>query len=396
MRLLLSYIFILLSVGLVTSCSDPSSPEKWKVKTDEDSRADMLRVYADHAKITLGTNKTSAKSNERPQMKVVLDYDFSIGKHEVTCEEFNKLMESATGLKLKCASEQNPATDLTYFDAVLYANERSKSEGLDSAYTYVKSYFDSDKHCTNLEGLVFHPEMDVYRLPTEAEWTLVAKNYWKISEGWTAENSGYKLHEVCSKAGKNTKVCDIVGNAMEWVNDWLGGFRDTTVSNYVGAPDGGALGERVVKGGSYNNESKSINLYSRGDVYTVTSSTRADYVGFRLAFGTIPDAVWMGSDGYATTSRMVPLATSAKIRSLTGTHSVKLVFRNESTGNIAFIDYLNGNLSIKEIVDTLSLDAYHPVISPDGKKVAFSKAVQVEKLLGKDKYADVPNSTAQI
>ncbi len=36
------------------------------------------------------------------------------------------------------------------------------------------------------------------------------------------------------------------------------------------------------------------------------------------------------------------------------------------------------------------------VISPDGKKIAFSKQVLVEKLLGKDKYSDVPKSTAQI
>lgn len=35
-------------------------------------------------------------------------------------------------------------------------------------------------------------------------------------------------------------------------------------------------------------------------------------------------------------------------------------------------------------------------ISPDGKKVAFIKEVQVEKLLGKDKYSDVPKTTAQI
>ncbi|MFC6269063.1 S9 family peptidase [Frigoriflavimonas asaccharolytica] len=35
-------------------------------------------------------------------------------------------------------------------------------------------------------------------------------------------------------------------------------------------------------------------------------------------------------------------------------------------------------------------------ISPDGKKIAFSKAVQMEKLLGKDKYNDAPKSTAQI
>jgi len=36
------------------------------------------------------------------------------------------------------------------------------------------------------------------------------------------------------------------------------------------------------------------------------------------------------------------------------------------------------------------------VISPDGKKIAFSKEVLVEKVMGKDKYDDVPKTTAQI
>ncbi|KUJ55277.1 S9 family peptidase [Chryseobacterium aquaticum] len=36
------------------------------------------------------------------------------------------------------------------------------------------------------------------------------------------------------------------------------------------------------------------------------------------------------------------------------------------------------------------------VISPDGKKIAFSKQVLVEKLMGKDKYSDTPKTTAQI
>lgn len=35
-------------------------------------------------------------------------------------------------------------------------------------------------------------------------------------------------------------------------------------------------------------------------------------------------------------------------------------------------------------------------ISPDGKKVAYSKKVQLENILGKDKYKDTPKSTAQI
>jgi dipeptidyl aminopeptidase/acylaminoacyl peptidase len=36
------------------------------------------------------------------------------------------------------------------------------------------------------------------------------------------------------------------------------------------------------------------------------------------------------------------------------------------------------------------------IISPDGKKIAFSKEVLVEKVMGKEKYSDVPKSTAHI
>lgn len=41
-------------------------------------------------------------------------------------------------------------------------------------------------------------------------------------------------------------------------------------------------------------------------------------------------------------------------------------------------------------------DADNIVISPDGKKVAFSKQVLVEKVMGKDKYSDVPKTTAHL
>lgn len=41
-------------------------------------------------------------------------------------------------------------------------------------------------------------------------------------------------------------------------------------------------------------------------------------------------------------------------------------------------------------------DAGNIVISPDAKKVAFSREVLLEKILAKDKYSDVPKSTAHI
>ena len=361
---------IVVLVVLLSACSESggiSSSEGAKITAADDLPSGMLLVSPSSSPVHLGTNDGDAKSNERPLMKVVLDYDFSIGKNEVTCGDFNAFMKPVTGLSLDCKKDNFPATDVTYYDAVLFANARSKAEKRDTAYTYNKVSLDKEKHCTNLEGFTFHPEVDAYRLPTEAEWILVAGVSWKPSEGWTAENSDYKLHNVCSAS--NSNVCDMAGNAMEWVNDWLGNFRDTVLTNYVGAPDGGALGHRIVKGGSYRNSAVSIKLYNRGDVYTVTSSTRADYVGFRLAFGSIPGATWMGTDGKAATSRVVPLANSAVVRSLTGTYKVKLAFRNDMTGNVAFIDYSGGNLAVTEISD--SLEVYHPEISPDGQKVAF-------------------------
>lgn len=362
---------------LVCSCSNSvgvSAEKRSLVDVSTDTLAGMLRVQTLKSVTVLGTLDSKAKVNERPEMRTRFDYDFSIGRHEVTCGEFNSVMENVSGLVLDCDNDSFPATSLTFYDAVLFANERSKSEGFDTAYTYASAVFDSEKHCTALDGFAYRPEVNAYRLPTEAEWILVASSEWNAEHSWTAENSDYKLHRVCGKMDSTVQFCDMMGNAMEWVNDWLGIFRDTTVTNFVGAPDGGALGQRVVKGGSFRNPVTSINLYSRGDVYMVTSSTRADYVGFRLAFGAIPAAVWMGNNGKAASSRIVPLASSATLRSVVGANQVRLAFRNDLTENLAYVDYSSGILSVVEIADTL--DVYHPEISPDGKRVAFCTGLE--------------------
>lgn len=362
---------------LVCSCSNSvgvSAEKRSLVDVSTDTLAGMLRVQTLKSVTVLGTQDSKAKVNERPEMRARFDYDFSMGRHEVTCGEFNSVMENVSGLVLDCDNDSFPATSLTFYDAVLFANERSKSEGFDTAYTYASAVFDSEKHCTALDGFAYRPEVNAYRLPTEAEWILVASSEWNAEHSWTAENSDYKLHRVCGKMDSTVQFCDMMGNAMEWVNDWLGIFRDTTVTNFVGAPDGGALGQRVVKGGSYRNPVTSINLYSRGDVYMVTSSTRADYVGFRLAFGAIPAAVWMGNNGKAASSRIVPLASSATLRSVVGANQVRLAFRNDLTENLAYVDYSSGILSVVEIADTL--DVYHPEISPDGKRVAFCTGLE--------------------
>lgn len=132
------------------------------IRTDP-VHAGMLFVFAEKSTATLGTTNSEARASERPQMKVNFDYNFSIGRHEVTCEEFNAYMSSSK----ECSGDSLPVTNVSYLDAVLFANEKSKAEGLDTAYLYSSISFNSDKSVAEISDLTFRTDVDAYRLPTE-------------------------------------------------------------------------------------------------------------------------------------------------------------------------------------------------------------------------------------
>ena len=370
-------ILFLLFVLFLLGCSNSTAPggenreaEEHYIPSERDSLEDMIRIHAKGFSTTLGTDDPLAKTNERPSMQVEFTYDFSIARHETTCEEFNELMKKP----VKCEDETLPLTNVTFYDAVLMANERSKKENFDTAYTYEKAVFDYGGRCTGLEGFAFHPEVNAYRLPTEAEWVLVATQGWRSSNAWTSENSSYTVHHGCAQKPNGVNVCDMVGNVMEMVNDWLGYFRDTVVTNFVGAPDGGGVGERIVKGGSYRDAGSEIKPSMRGDVYMVASATKREYIGFRLAFGAIENPTWMDLSGSSNTSRIIPITGTATLRSAMGANKMKLVLRNDVSGMLVRISYVGALPTATELEGTAG--AFHPDISPDGKWLAFCTGVE--------------------
>ena len=81
------------------SYSDGSNQEDRFVKSEADSLEGMVRVHATGASTTLGTDDKLAKLSERPAMTVEFSYDFSIGRREVTCGEYNRLMEGCARKK---------------------------------------------------------------------------------------------------------------------------------------------------------------------------------------------------------------------------------------------------------------------------------------------------------
>ena len=68
------------------------------------------------------------------------------------------------------------------------------------------------------------------------------------------------------------------------------------------------------------------------------------------------------------TSKISITAGASTIRSLFHTYRAKLVFRDDATGNIAYVDYSSGMASAREIKDDRRLPSGDP---PNGKLVAF-------------------------
>lgn len=159
------------------------------------SNPDFILIHSKNVRSSVGTNELSAKNNERPQMTVSFSYDFSIEKHETTCESYTKLMASEfDNIFIPiCDNDSLPITDVTYYDAILYANAASKKSNFDTVYSYSTAIFDNDGHCSNLKDLKFHPEINGFRLPLETEWMLVASQGWDVSNSWTSDNANGEI-----------------------------------------------------------------------------------------------------------------------------------------------------------------------------------------------------------
>lgn len=196
---------------------------------------------------------------------------FYADAYETKQEEYERLMgsnpSSFTGEKL-------PVDNISWLDAIAFANAKSKDAGLTPVYT------------VTAEGVSWDTAANGYRLPTEAEWEYACRaatttpfntekspdaseaNFYghypyEIEENYF-DNSGLEARpgeyrqttaEVGSFQPNAWGLYDCHGNVNEWCWDYYGKYDPAATSD----PTGPASGTRhVYRGGGWNDFAKNM------------------------------------------------------------------------------------------------------------------------------------------
>jgi len=242
-----------------------------------------------------------------------------------------------------------PATDMSWHDAVLWCNALSEMEGLEPCYysdapktkvlREIKNRLDSTKYLNKYTVYVDYSK-NGYRLPTLTEWKAAAADASiDESQAWINSNSGGSTKTTGTKAANSLGVYDMIGNVWEYcwdVNSAGDIFNPLSQSSHT------------VVGGSFNYPTATtIPVKKWGDI----PSKGNPNIGFRIVRAdggaTPPASQNIGSIASWTINngeKVLPVSTPTKVLNLVETAKVSgtktyltvgdPLYENDNTGYI--------------------------------------------------------------
>jgi formylglycine-generating enzyme required for sulfatase activity len=229
------------------------------------------------------------RDDDESQHSVTITRAYCMKATEVTQGEWQSVMGSNPSYFTDCGANC-PVEQVSWEDAVGYANALSRREGLPECYAG-----------STFAGLACKG----YRLPTEAEWEYAARagttgsRYGNLdSVAWYDENSGSGTHPVGQKQPNAWGLYDMLGNVREWTGDWYAAYAGSA-SDPLGA---GAGSLRVLRGGSCLYDARFARAAYRS---SDAPAYRSGDLGFRL----------VRTESVASTSVETPTAPSGSFGS---------------------------------------------------------------------------------
>jgi formylglycine-generating enzyme required for sulfatase activity len=264
----------------------------------------MKKILSAGKSFQQGWNDLLASPDEKPGMVSSFTYDYWLDTTEVTRKLYFDMMgrNPVSDSAQYSVGEMLPVVFVTWFDAVLFCNARSKADGLDTVYRYLSKYSYPDGSSSQINGLLCDFSKDGYRLPTEAEWEFAARGEssslpfctssdlpYAQRTAWFGANASGKAQPVATKIPNAFGFYDLAGNVSEWTNDWKGPYNGKTITNSLGISQPNGNYEKVIKGGAYDNSLMYLRPSYRSAACTTTVSLANPYIGFRCARGALPN-----------------------------------------------------------------------------------------------------------